>query len=62
MGAATGETVLDSSVENLEMSALERSCVVAGVVGCEMLVSGHHFTVGGGIVPFYGLWNFVRSE
>ena len=47
-GAATGETVLDSSAE---MSAAERSCAVAGVVTCdEMLLSRHHFTVGRSIV------------
>ena len=41
-GAATGETVLDSSAD---MSAAERSCAVAGVVTCdEMLLSRHHFT------------------
>lgn len=42
-GADTGETVLLSSAE---MSAVERSCAVAGVVTCEeMLLSRHHFTV-----------------
>ena len=42
-GAETGETVLDSSAE---MSAVERSCAVAGVVTCEeMLLSRHHLTV-----------------
>ena len=42
-GAETGETVLDSSAE---MSAVERSCAVAGVVTWEeMLLSRHHLTV-----------------